>query len=101
MAAETGTPASCLKAGGGSTSDNLLMQLQANFTPSAVQVAKAGDLSVLGAAYVAGVVSGVYESHESVKNARPNGAVYTPAMTEKDRLAHRRDWKAAVARALK
>lgn len=100
MAAETGTPASCLNADGGGTSDSLLMQLQADLTPCAVQVAKAGDLSALGAAYMAGVISGVYESPESVISVRPDGEVYTPNMPEKDRLMHRRAWKAAVARAL-
>ncbi|MEE3236463.1 MAG: glycerol kinase, partial [Pseudomonadota bacterium] len=56
------------------------------------------ESTVLGAAWLAGLQSGVYESLDDIANLWSSDAVFNPSMTEGRRKGLYSSWQAAVSR---
>ena len=91
-------PVTLLHADGGASRNALLMQMQADLLGCPIQCAATNELSALGAAYMAGIATGVYPSFAAIP--RPLGPRYTPSIKPSQRLSLRSDWKAAVEKAI-
>ena len=100
MQQESGKRMTCLFADGGSTQNSLLMQMQADYADCAIRCAPASELSALGAAYIAGIRTGVYESFQSIPAHSAEGQIYHPKMQRSQKEKLRQAWKADVRRAL-
>ena len=77
----------------------LMMQAQADLAGCRVRCAGHTELSALGAAYMAGLKTGLYASLEGIPARQAAGREYAPQMAPEKREAMRRAWKLAVARA--
>lgn len=93
-----GEPVRTLLADGGPTANAALMQLQADTSGRRVEVARARDLSALGAAHLAGLAAGIWDrgALEALDRGRD---VYEPLEPAPSRRVRIRAWHAAVARA--
>ena len=93
--AESGFTIPLLMADGGGSRNELLMQTQANLANCELRCADASDLSALGAAYMAGLTTGLYASFEELA-ARRQTRIFAPHMQAEARLCMRRDWAQAI-----
>ncbi len=99
MKLDFGAPVREIYADGGPASNQLLMQFQADMGSCKVTCASASELSALGAGYMGGLASGLYDSFETIEERRKETRSYIPMMSETERAALRNSWKAAVAQA--
>jgi glycerol kinase len=88
-----------LRVDGGLTRDPNLLQLQADYAGVTVQRG-AVDATAAGAAALAAVGAGLWESTAEIEEHIPVGAVVQPRAEERWRLAAHRDWRAFVERAV-
>ena len=98
MEAASGTPLTELRADGGATANEWLMQFQADVLGVPVVVPEVAETTALGAAMLAGVGASVWSQDQVVRNWRER-ASYEPRMDAGDRDALLADWKRAVGRA--
>ena len=98
MAAATGTPVRSLRVDGGASAMDSMLQLQADQLGVAVQRPRLQEATALGAAYLAGLAAGVWESLEAVAGhwELDFEAVPGPAGGAAD--AAYADWRRAVER---
>ncbi|MCB2097821.1 MAG: glycerol kinase GlpK [Parvularculaceae bacterium] len=99
MAADD-APCRMLKVDGGMTANGWLMQFLADVQKAPVDRPAIMETTALGAAFLAGVKAGVYESLESVRDLRKTERVFSPNMPEKERTKLRAEWKIALDRTL-
>lgn len=100
MQLESGQPLTQLMADGGATRNTFLMQFQADILNIPVVRSRASDLSALGAAYLAGLATGIWNSLDQVSGlARPHDR-FEPHMPASQRDALLSGWQGAVRRAL-
>ncbi len=87
-----------LKADGGAVANAWLMQFQADVLGVPVIVPEVAETTALGAAYLAGIATGMWTA-DQVREMWREAATYEPAMAdaERDRLMGR--WREAVSRA--
>jgi glycerol kinase len=87
-----------LKADGGAVANKWLMQFQADVLGVPVIVPEVAETTALGAAYLAGIATGLWTA-DQVREMWREAATYEPAMpaAERDELVAR--WREAVARA--
>lgn len=88
-----------LRADGGPTRDRFLMQFQSDIVRRDVTVPMQEELSAIGAAYLAGIASGVYRKERLFDGTELER--YTPTMPEETRNEKYLRWKQAVALLLK
>jgi glycerol kinase len=100
MAADAGAPLEVLKADGGMTANNLLMQLQADVLDVPVVRPAITETTALGAAYAAGLAEGFWPDLATLRAHWRKDAEWTPAMSADKRAAEYRQWKKAVERTL-
>ncbi|MEG2660199.1 MAG: glycerol kinase GlpK [Oscillospiraceae bacterium] len=88
-----------LKVDGGASANELLMQFQADITGVAVRRPMIRETTALGAAYLAGLATGVWKDKNDIKSQWTLDKVYTPEMpkSEAERLV--KGWNKAVERA--
>jgi glycerol kinase len=98
MRVDTGVAIGCLQADGGATANDLLMQLQADIVGIPIERSAVQETTALGAAFLAGLGVGFWESKEQIAALRQADAVFEPSITESQRAAHRRGWTRAVSR---
>jgi glycerol kinase len=98
MAADCGEALKLLKADGGMTANNLLMQIQADVLGCPVVRPKVSETTCLGAAYAAGLAVGVWPDAETLRAHWAEDARWTPAQDPAARDAAYARWKAAVER---
>ncbi len=96
--AAAGESVPALKADGGAVANSWLMQFQADVLGVPVIVPEVPETTALGAAYLAGIATGLW-TVDQVREMWREAATYEPAMAEdeRDRLIGR--WREAVARA--
>ncbi len=100
MQADSGAPLVALLADGGATSNDDLMQFQADLLGVPVQRNASPDVSALGAGFLAGLGVGLWRDLESIAALpRASGRVFEPRMDAARRTALLEGWRAAVARA--
>ncbi|MDQ3856599.1 MAG: glycerol kinase GlpK [Chloroflexota bacterium] len=98
MELESGIGLRELRADGGATANGFLMQFQADVLGVPVEVPQIPETTALGAAYLAGLATGFWESREELDRRWQLGHRYEPRMshTERDRLYS--GWLRAVER---
>jgi len=98
MEAASGAPLRELKADGGAVHNSWLMSFQADVLGVPVVVPQVSETTALGAAYLAGVATGLW-SEEDTRAMWAEAARYEPKMgsDERDRLLA--DWARALERA--
>ena len=95
MASETGLPVTALQVDGGAAVNDLLLQLQADQLQAPVIRSAQLETTALGAAFLAGIGTGVWTSEQELRDLRPASGVFEPGI--RDDRAYRR-WRAAVER---
>ena len=96
MRADAGIDLKSLKVDGGASANNFLMQFQADIAGCSVYRPKCIETTALGAAYLAGLAVGYWESLEDVKQNQGIDRVFVPAMDKEKRAELLRGWRKAV-----
>jgi len=96
--AASGERLDSLKADGGAVQNRWLMQFQADVLGVPVIVPEIAETTALGAAYLAGIATGVWELDQVAAMWR-EGARYEPRMGEDERETLLAEWRRAVERA--
>lgn len=86
-----------IRADGGAVSNNFLMQFQADILGVPVDVPLISGTTSLGAAYLAGLAVGFWESREEIDSKWKLARRYEPQMSEDEREALYQRWLRAVA----
>ncbi|MCA8888971.1 MAG: glycerol kinase, partial [Parvularculaceae bacterium] len=94
--------ASCdtLKVDGGMVANDWLMQFLADIQGAPVDRPAILETTAFGAALLAGVGAGVFNSVDDVSNLRKTDATFEPAISDDSRRALRDEWRAALKRVL-
>ena len=100
MEKDSGMVLRSLNVDGGASRDTFLMQFQADIMDKAVNRPKCKETTALGAAYLAGLATGFWESKEQLKATKEYDAHYLPCMEEEKREKLFRGWQKAVGRSL-
>jgi glycerol kinase len=100
MAADSGQRLTTLKADGGMTANELLMQYQADVLDVPVVRPAIAETTALGAAYAAGLAVGFWPDLETLRGHWREGGTWRPGMTAQSREREYAQWKKAVARTL-
>lgn len=101
MEADTGLRIHGLKADGGASRDQFLMQFQSDIIDRRVYRPVIRETTALGAAYLAGLAVGVWNNTEEIKNLWKCDIVFEPSMDEALRQTLLKDWNRAVSRSYK
>ena len=96
MEADAGLAIKELRVDGGATANNLLMQFQADLLNCRVIRPEITETTALGAAYLAGLAIGFWESVESIQQLWKSEREFIPATEEIDMKAKIAGWKKAV-----
>jgi glycerol kinase len=98
MDADTKCPFKELRVDGGAAVDDLLMQFQADLLGVPVIRPAVSETTALGAAYLAGLAVGFWNSPEEIRKLRAPDTRYEPKAGQKKITAGRARWKRAVER---
>ena len=98
MEAASGVKLEELKADGGAVHNSWLMRFQADVLGVPVIVPEVSETTALGAAYLAGVATGLW-SEEDTRGMWREAARYEPRMREGERARLLEDWRRALDRA--
>lgn len=85
-----------LKADGGATLNQFLMQFQSDILGVEVSVPKVTETTALGAAYLAGLATGVYENLEEIASYASAPKRYDPKLSKEDRDELYSGWQKAI-----
>lgn len=96
MERDTGVRLSELKVDGGASRNGFLMQFQADMLNKRVLRPSTSETTAMGAAFLAGLATGVWESLEEIRGQRNSSTVYEPEMEAEQREKLLRGWKKAV-----
>lgn len=100
MEEDSGIKLRCIKVDGGACANNFLMQFQSDIADTEVLRPECIETTALGAAYLAGLASGYWNSKEEITdNLRITGE-FKPKMDEGRRRELLRGWQRAVRCAL-
>jgi glycerol kinase len=88
-----------LRVDGGACRNNLLLQMQADFLQAPVVRSAVTETTALGAAYLAGLATGVYKSTHEISSQWRAERRFEPRMPADQAAAMRARWKQAVERA--
>jgi glycerol kinase len=86
-----------LKADGGAVANEWLMQFQADVLGAPVIVPEIAETTALGAAYLAGIATGLW-SAQQVREMWREAATYEPQMPESERDELLGRWREALSR---
>ncbi len=85
-----------LRVDGGAVKNNFIMQFQADIVNTAVERPEIQETTALGAAYLAGLAVGFWDSKDEIANRWQLETEFTPQMSEEDRTKLYKGWKKAV-----
>ena len=98
MEADTGLPLKGLRADGGASRDGFLMQFQADILQKQVYRPKIRETTALGAAYLAGLATGVWNDRDEIKGSWICDNTFEPEMAENESERLMDNWHKAVGR---
>ncbi|WP_434587945.1 glycerol kinase GlpK [Streptomyces sp. A5-4] len=98
MYQDSGVAITTLKVDGGMTGNNLLMQHQADVLGVPVIRPKISETTCLGAAYAAGLATGVWSDLDELKAHWQRDVEWTPRMEAQERDRGLHNWRKAVER---
>ncbi|WP_270564299.1 glycerol kinase GlpK [Clostridium beijerinckii] len=99
MQEDAGCTLTRLKVDGGASRNNLLMQFQADITGAEVVRPIITETTALGAAYLAGLAVGFWQSKEEIAEKWAVSQSYSPNLAEEKKEKLYKGWKKAVKRA--
>ncbi len=100
MEKDSGLKLSALSADGGASRDRFLMQFQADILDKPVNRPKVRETTALGAAYLAGLATGVWQDIAEIKKLWSCDNSFTPDMDSSRREELLKGWRKAVGRSL-
>lgn len=96
MIVDSGIKLKTLRVDGGVVKNNFLMQFQSDTIGTAVERPVVSETTALGAAYLAGLAVGFWESKEEIAEQWKIDKTFESEMSEKKRADLYRGWKKAV-----
>ena len=90
-----------LKVDGGACANNFLMQFQADMLRVPIDRPKLVETTAFGAAFLAGIASGVWESVDDIALLRQSDRIFKPEMDAEQAKQYHDNWLRAVGRAEK
>ncbi|MDN3496328.1 glycerol kinase GlpK [Planococcus sp. APC 4015] len=100
VVADAGRDLSELRVDGGMTRNDTLMQFQADILGIPVVRPQVVETTALGAAYAAGLATGVWSSRDELREHWREDVRFEPRMPEDERARRYRMWKKAVSKSL-
>lgn len=101
MAERSGVTPTVIAADGGLARSDALLQAQADFTGVPVERAVGAEyVTARGAAWMAGLATGVWSSTEELTTIKGTGQIFTPRLSDSARGAQRAAWRDATGRAI-
>ncbi|MEH7177819.1 glycerol kinase GlpK [Neobacillus vireti] len=100
MESDSGIEVKTLRVDGGAVRNNFLMQFQSDLLNVPVERPVVNETTALGAAYLAGLATGFWESQEVIASQWAIDQNFQPAMTEENREKLYNGWKKAVKAAM-
>ncbi len=98
MATDTGTQIQCLRVDGGAAVNDFLMQFQADILGVEVERPRCIETTALGAAYLAGLTTGMWQDVAELEAQRTGMRLFSPQMGAEARANKLAQWKTAVQR---
>ncbi len=95
MAQDLGMPIGIVRADGGAAANNLLMQMQADYTDTRVDRPRNLETTAFGAAMFAALGAGIYDNITQLEQARVSDRIFEPTHSA-DRELHLAGWHRAV-----
>ena len=89
-----------LRVDGGAVKNNLLMEFQSDILNVPVERPKVSETTALGAAYLAGLAVGFWESQEEISKQWATDQQFIPKMSDNERSSLYNGWKKAVEAAM-
>ncbi len=96
--ADTGTPPTELKVDGGMTANDTLLQFQADILGMPVVRPVVAETTALGAAYAAGLATGVWSDLDELRANWREDRRWEPAIDDEERARLMRQWRKAVTK---
>ncbi|MBU5336446.1 glycerol kinase GlpK [Intestinibacter bartlettii] len=96
MKADSGIDLAALKVDGGASANDFLMQFQSDIIDAPVKRPCCVETTAMGAAYLAGLAVGYWDSKEDVIKNWAIDKIFSPAMPEEDRQQKIKGWNKAV-----
>ena len=96
MKADSGIELAALKVDGGASANNYLMQTQADIIGAPVQRPQCVETTAMGAAYLAGLAVGYWQSKEDVIRNWAIDRTFRPGIDEAERSERVSGWNRAV-----
>ncbi|GEQ61447.1 glycerol kinase GlpK [Vagococcus lutrae] len=97
MRQDSGMPITSMRVDGGAANNNFLMQFQSDILDLNIKRPKVSETTALGAAYLAGLATGYWESIDEIRENWQLDTEYDPHMSAEERDALYDGWKKAVA----
>ena len=97
MQKDAGTPFETLKVDGGASTNNLLMQLQADLLNTTVIRPQTTETTALGAAFLAGLATGYWASIDELKALWQEDRIFSPQENEQTEQVIK-NWEARMAK---
>ena len=98
MELDVGQPITALKVDGGASRDQFLMQFQADILNKTVLRPAIRETTALGAAYLAGLATGVWKDRDEIRSLWHCNMTFAPQMDEAERTRLLAGWHKAVGR---
>ena len=96
MEQDSGIPITGLKVDGGACANDFLMQFQSDILATEVHRPKCIETTALGAAYLAGLAVGYWESLEDIRSNWAIDRVFSPDMADETKESLLKGWRKAV-----
>jgi glycerol kinase len=96
MRADSGVAIPVFRVDGGATRNGLLLQFQADLLGSPVERPRMVETTALGAAFLAGLATGVWPGRDAIRRAFRVDRRFEPRMAAEEREAHLARWRRAV-----
>ncbi|HAM16323.1 MAG TPA: glycerol kinase [Eggerthellaceae bacterium] len=98
MEADAGMPCKVLNVDGGASANDFLMQFQSDILGKPLRRPENVETTALGAAYLAGLATGFWESTDALRALRAGDTTYLPDENDERLAARIAGWKEAVRR---
>ena len=100
MQKDLGKKIGVLKVDGGASANNLLMQMQSDYLGTKLVRPSQIETTAAGAAYLAGLGSGLWKNTEEIQDIWRKDREFQPAIDNATRKKRLMDWRLAVSRTL-
>ncbi len=96
MVSDGGMDITEMKADGGASANDLLMQFQADISNITISRPVSKEATAMGAAFLAGLATGFFSDKKQISDLCQSEKVFKPEMNENERTKYIGEWKRAV-----